>query len=155
VRTEVNLPPAPPPVLGGDGKTKAGGAHCVFQPGNPAPPRDSGRGTLGMRAVSSRPVLRLRCARGGGRAPPRTTRAAFRKGVPTFSGSRGLGRGTRKTRTEWRGSAGALLNISPPPPASPSPSPPRAKRKLKAGRFYAGSADGYACTLQYHLRSGD
>jgi hypothetical protein len=25
----------------------------------------------------------LRCARGGGRAPPRTTRAAFRTGVPT------------------------------------------------------------------------
>jgi hypothetical protein len=38
---------------------------------------------------------------GGGRAPPRTTRAAFRKGVPTFSGSRGLGRGTRKTQAEW------------------------------------------------------
>jgi hypothetical protein len=45
--------PTPPPVLGGDGKTKAGGAHCVFQPGNPAPRRDSGRGTLRMRAVSS------------------------------------------------------------------------------------------------------
>jgi hypothetical protein len=33
---------------------------------------------------------------------------AFRKGVPTFSGSRGLGRGTRKTQTERR-SIGMLL----------------------------------------------
>jgi hypothetical protein len=31
MRTEVNLPPTPPPVLGGDGKNKAGGAHCVSQ----------------------------------------------------------------------------------------------------------------------------
>jgi hypothetical protein len=37
-------------------------------------------------------------------------------GVPTFSGSRGLGRGTRKAQTERRSSAGALLNASPPPP---------------------------------------
>jgi hypothetical protein len=65
------------------------------------------------------PVLRLRCARGGGRAPPRTTRAAFRTGVPAFSGSRGLGRGTRKAQTERRSSAGALLNIPPPPPLRP------------------------------------
>jgi hypothetical protein len=45
--------------------------------------------------------------------PPRTTRAAFRTGVPTFSGGRGLGRGTRKTHKARRSSAGALLNISP------------------------------------------
>jgi hypothetical protein len=35
-------------------------------------------------------------------------------GVPTFSGSRGLGRGTRKRHKARRSSAGALLNISPP-----------------------------------------
>jgi hypothetical protein len=67
------------------------------------------------RGAQPRPVLHLWCARGGGRVPPRTTRAAFRKEIPTFSGSRGLGCGTRKTQAEWRGSAGALLNISPPP----------------------------------------
>ena len=36
------------------------------------------------------------------------------QGSSYFLGQRGLGRGTRKTQAEWRGSAGALLNISPP-----------------------------------------
>jgi hypothetical protein len=57
-------------------------------------------------------------------ARPRTTWAAFRTRVPAFSGSRGLGRGARKTQTERRSSAGAMLNISP----SPRPPPPQDQR---------------------------
>jgi hypothetical protein len=84
-----------------------------------------------------RPVLHLRCARGGGRAPPRTTRAAFRTGVPTFSGSRGLGRGTPK---DTRGAAQQRrLNISPPPSGfAPfffkSQPPPSRYSKKKGGK---------------------
>jgi hypothetical protein len=37
---------------------------------------------------------------------------------------RGLGRGTRKTQAEWRGSAGALLNISPTPGKRPEKAAP-------------------------------
>jgi hypothetical protein len=50
------------------------------------------------RGAQPRPVLHLRCARGGGRAPPRTRLAALRSGVPTFSGLRDLGRGAWKTQ---------------------------------------------------------
>jgi hypothetical protein len=44
----------------------------------------------GARGAQPRPALHLWCARGGGRAPPRTKLAALRSGVPAFSGLRGL-----------------------------------------------------------------
>jgi hypothetical protein len=50
---------------------------------------------------------------GGHRHARRTTRATFRKGVPTFPGSRGLGRAGPERRR--RGGAAAQVNISPPP----------------------------------------
>jgi hypothetical protein len=68
------------------------------------------------RGAQPRPVLHLRCARGGGRAPPRSKLAALRsQGVPTFSGLRDLGHVAQKTHKARRSSAGALLNTSPPP----------------------------------------
>jgi hypothetical protein len=64
------------------------------------------------------PLARLGQVSHVGNRQPRMARAAFRKGVPTFPGSRGLGRGTRRAQTERRSSAGALLNIPPPPSQS-------------------------------------
>jgi hypothetical protein len=42
-------------------------------------------------------------------------REATRAGLVKTDSRRGLGRGARKTQTEWRSSAGALRNTSPPP----------------------------------------
>jgi hypothetical protein len=56
--------------------------------------------------------------RGGRSRPPRTRRAAFRKRVPTFSDSRGLGRGTQKTKKGRCSSEGAQLNACAPLPCA-------------------------------------
>jgi hypothetical protein len=59
----------------------------------PAPPTPLSKRTCGAptsaksaRGAQPRPVLHLSCARGGGRAPPRTKLATLRSGVLTFPG---------------------------------------------------------------------
>jgi hypothetical protein len=67
------------------------------------------------RASSSSPSPSVRQAcqgQGGGRAQPRTTRAAFGKGAPAFSGSRGLSHRAREAQTERRSSE-VPLNTTP------------------------------------------
>jgi hypothetical protein len=65
-----------------------------------------------------------------GTASPVSVVSFLFKGVPTFSGSQGLGRGARKTQTGRRRSTGALLNATPPPPPLPQGQALRRKTRL-------------------------